>query len=90
MSTAWRSLNASRDHRWAQSRISPYLDSELSARAERRLLAHQELCPECDELIRALAGLLAVLPMLKLPPEDSLAIAERSAEHVRARIAEWA
>lgn len=82
-------MNASRDHRWAQPRLSAYIDGELSVRHERRLAAHEEACPECADLIRALQALLLALPALRLPPETGFAVAERTAEQVRARIAEW-
>lgn len=87
--TGWRRLSAARDHRWAQGRLSAYIDGELTARQERRLRAHEEACPECAELIRALQAILAALPALRLGPEDGLAIAERTAEQVRARLGEW-
>jgi anti-sigma factor RsiW len=69
--------------------MSAYIDGELPGRQERRLVAHEEICPECAQLIRTLQALVAALPALRLPPEASFAIAERTAEQVRARIAEW-
>jgi len=69
--------------------MSAYIDGELPGRQERRLAAHEEICPECAQLIRTLQALVAALPALRLPPEASFAIAERTAEQVRARIAEW-
>jgi anti-sigma factor RsiW len=87
--TTWRRLNATRDHRWAQPRLSAYLEGELPDRAERRLAAHEEICPECAHLIRTLQALLVALPALRLPPETGFAIAERTADQVRARIDEW-
>lgn len=87
--TRWRRINARRDHRWAHSRLSAYIDGELPARQQRRLAAHERICPECAELIRALEVMLAWLPALRQPSESGLAIAERTAEQVRARIEEW-
>jgi anti-sigma factor ChrR (cupin superfamily) len=85
----WRRLSVRRDHRWAYSRLSAYIDGELPARQHRRLSAHEEICPECAELIRALEVMLSWLPALRLPPEAGLAIAEHTAEQVRARVEEW-
>jgi anti-sigma factor RsiW len=87
--TTWRRINAGRDHRWAQPRYSEYVDGELPERQEERFAAHEELCPECTQMIRTLQALLAALPALRLAPEASFAIAEQTAEQVRARIAEW-
>ncbi len=87
--TTWRRINAERDHRWAQPRLSAYIEGDLPDRQERRLGAHEELCPECAQLIRTLQALITALPALRLPPEASFAIAERTAEQVRARIEEW-
>jgi anti-sigma factor RsiW len=87
--TTWRQLNRRRDHRWARSRISEYVDGELAASEERRLAQHEELCSECARLIRELQILLAILPSLSLPPAASFEIAERTAERVRAQIGEW-
>ena len=85
----WRRISTGRDHRWAHSRLSAYIDGELPERQHRRLAAHEEICPECAELIKALEVMLSWLPALRLPPEAGLAIAERTAEQVRARVEEW-
>ncbi len=87
--TKWRRINEGRDHRWAQPRLSAYMDGELPGRQERRLAAHEQTCPECAQMIRTLQALLMALPALRTPPEVGFAIAERTAERVRARIAEW-
>jgi anti-sigma factor RsiW len=85
----WRQINARRDHRWAHSKLSAYIDGELPERQHRRLAAHEELCAECAELIRALEVMLSWLPSLRLSPEAGLAIVERTAEQVRAQVEEW-
>ncbi len=87
--TTWRRLNSRRDHHWAQSRYSDFVDGELPDRQDDRLAAHEELCPECAQMIRTLQALLQALPALRLGPEASFAIAEQTASQVRARIAEW-
>jgi hypothetical protein len=88
MATTWRRLNASRDHRWTRPRSSAYVEGELAPRDERRLAGHAELCPDCAYLIATLEVLLGILPALRLPPDIAFAIAERTAERVRARIEE--
>jgi hypothetical protein len=85
----WRRLNSKRDHRWARSRVSDYLDGDLPPRDARRLARHEELCADCARLIGSLEILLAVLPSLRLPPAASFEIAERITERVAARIGEW-
>jgi anti-sigma factor RsiW len=89
VASTWRRINIRRDHRWALSRLSAYIDGQLPPHENRRLAAHEEVCAECGELIRALEAMLSWLPSLRLPPEAGLAIAERTAEHVRARVEEW-
>jgi anti-sigma factor RsiW len=87
---AWRRLNHRRDHRWARSRFSDYVEGGLPRAQERRLAAHEQLCPECAHLIATLRALLVALPSLRLPPQATVGIAERTAERVRAQIEEWA
>jgi anti-sigma factor RsiW len=87
--TAWRRINVGRDHRWSQPRFSDYVDGELPQRQERRLGDHAGLCPECARLIATLQALLEVLPSLRLPASAALAVAEQTAERVRAQIEEW-
>ncbi len=87
--TAWRQLNRRRDHRWARARFSGYVDRELRPREQRRLAAHEEICPDCARLIATLQALLILLPSLRLPPHATRPIAERTAECVRAHIGEW-
>ncbi|MCL4287602.1 MAG: zf-HC2 domain-containing protein [Thermoleophilia bacterium] len=82
-------MNTGRDHRWAQGRLSAYIDGELPARHDRRLRAHEEICPECAELIRTLQALLIALSSLRMAPEAGLAVVERTVERVRARLGEW-
>ena len=64
------------------------VEGELAPRDERRLAGHAELCPDCAYLIATLEVLLGILPALRLPPDLAFAIAERTAERVRARIEE--
>ena len=81
----WRRLNARRDHRWAQPRLSDYVEGELPVRQRRRLERHEGLCPECRRAIRALKKLLQTLPGLR-PETGTADVAERTARAVRDRI----
>jgi anti-sigma factor RsiW len=85
MELIWGRLNARRDHRWAQPRLSAYVENELPARQRRRLTRHEGICPECRRAIRQLKKLLKTLPGLRADraPSD---IAERTARSVRERI----
>jgi anti-sigma factor RsiW len=85
MELVWGKLNARRDHRWAQSRLSAYVESDLPGRQRRRLARHEGICPECRHAIRQLRKLLKTLPGLRAEkgPSD---IAERTARSVRERI----
>lgn len=86
---AWRRLNAKRDHRWAQARLSDYVDGDLPPRTHARLAGHEENCPDCARLIATLHALLVLLGSLRLPPETAVAVAERTAGRVRASLEEW-
>lgn len=85
----WRRMNAGRDHRWARPRMSAYLEGELPARQQRRLGQHEDLCPECWRTLRTLDALLRLLPTLRVPPQTTLDVAQRTAAQARARIGEW-
>ncbi len=70
------------DHRFAQRRMSDYVDGDLSPAQRRRLERHADLCPECGPLRRALFGLTIELRELRRRPERSLAA--QVIEHIRA------
>ncbi|MGI9557825.1 MAG: zf-HC2 domain-containing protein [Solirubrobacterales bacterium] len=82
--TLWRRMNAHRDHRWAQSRFSDYVDGDLPQRQERRLAAHEEICPDCGRVARTLRRMLALLPGMR--PAADPELAERTTEGVATRI----
>lgn len=82
---SWRGLNARRDHRWAQSRLSAYLEGDLSPRQHRRLHAHEGICPECRRAIQTLGALLRKLPGLG-QPERGGEVADRAVQAVMRRI----
>lgn len=60
------------DHRFAQRRMSDYVDGNLSIPQRRRLRRHADLCPECGPLRRAFIWLVAELRDLCRPPERSI------------------
>jgi anti-sigma factor RsiW len=82
---AWRKISFHRDHRWAGSRLSRYVDGELRPRQQRRLAHHEGLCPECRRAIRQLRRLVATLPGLR-DREPTPDVAERTARAVRTQI----
>lgn len=84
--TLWRRMNARRDHRWAKSRFSEYVDGDLPERQRRRLAAHEEICPDCGRVARTLRRMLALLPGLH--PTTSSQLAERTSEAVAQRLDE--
>jgi hypothetical protein len=58
-------LRAARDdHRWSQRHLSHYFESDLKARARRRLERHAADCADCSRALRAMKGLLRLLPGL--------------------------
>ena len=61
------------EHRFAQRRMSAYVDDDLSARQRQRVERHADLCPECGPLRRALLRLTAALRDLRRPPDRSVA-----------------
>lgn len=86
MSTTWRRITAGVDHRWAQPRLSAYLDGELPPRQARRLRGHASICPECGRALRRLAALLRSLPLLRNREPGAESVADRTADAVRRRI----
>lgn len=79
----WRRINAARDHRWAQPRMSGYVDGELADREHRRLAAHERICPDCHRVIRTLRQMIAAVGELATPTAPS---PDQVADGVLARI----
>lgn len=77
----WRKLNAHRDHRWAGGHISAYVDPGLPKRKQRRLAAHEELCPDCNRVVRTLRRMLNILPSMR-PAAPGHDHAERTSREV--------
>jgi len=46
------------EHAWSQSRLSHYVEGDLTRRERLRVQLHAEHCPECSRGIRALRALL--------------------------------
>ena len=42
------------EHRWAQPRLSAYVDGDLAPHAHRRMRRHANDCPECGPALRSL------------------------------------
>ena len=84
--TIWRRMNARRDHRWAMHHFSDYVDGELPERHDRRLAAHEEICPDCSRVARTLRRMLTLLPGMR--PAASPELAERTSKAVAARLDE--
>lgn len=81
----WRRISIRRDHRWAESRLSEYLDGELRPAEQRRLGAHERLCPDCARVLRKLRSTIAALGRqpapFETPPAD--AVAESVLDRIR-------
>ncbi len=88
MMTRTNRLAAAIDHRWAQPRLSAYLDGELTQRQRRRLERHAGICPECRRALKQLGALLRALPGLRGTEPEVDSVADRTAEAVRRRIDE--
>lgn len=88
MRTRVNKLTAAIDHRWAQPRLSAYLEGDLTARQYRRVERHAGICPECRKALKQLGTLLRALPGLRGTEPDADSVAERTVEAVRRRIDE--
>ena len=65
MSVALHRVRFWSDHRWAQARMSDYLDEELGSAPRGRMQRH---VGECDDCRRLLAGLRAMVTLLRRMP----------------------
>jgi anti-sigma factor RsiW len=77
-------LRTRREHRWAHTRISGYIEGELAPARRRRLRRHADECEECGPLLRALTVIVPELRRLHRLPSKSVApgvIARLRAEH---------
>jgi anti-sigma factor RsiW len=57
------------DHDWTQRHVSHYVESDLAARARRRLERHAAECPECGRAVRAMKTLLRLIAHVDAPGE---------------------
>lgn len=71
------------DHRFAQRRMSDFIDGGLSGRQRRRIERHADACPECGPLRRALVRLVGELRKLGSPVASDRSIAPLVIERVR-------
>lgn len=83
----WRKINMHRDHRWAGAHMSEYVDGELGDRQQRRLAAHERLCPECGRVIRTLRGMLGSIggKASRTDPAEAAAAVDRALDSAAAR-----
>lgn len=63
--------------------MSEYVDDELPPRQSRRLAAHEEICPDCNRVVKTLRGMVAAIGRVGRPAPPP---AERVAEEVSAQI----
>jgi anti-sigma factor RsiW len=74
-----------RDHRWAPSRMSDYVDGELALAGRVRMERHLGECAECRRLLGGLRQTLDGLHRLSAPSVDPLRIATSVQAHLRER-----
>jgi len=55
------------DHRWAQRRISQYVEGELSTHGRRRFDRHAQRCTDCARAVRAMRALVYAMQGLGGP-----------------------
>jgi hypothetical protein len=53
------------DHRFAQRRMSNYIDEDMTSHQRARFEAHASICPECGPLLRGLLALVYALRGLR-------------------------
>ncbi|MFY9265736.1 MAG: zf-HC2 domain-containing protein [Solirubrobacterales bacterium] len=73
------------DHMWVRTRVSSYLDGELSDAGQARLRRHEIDCPECHETIEKIGRILGALPLLRREQPGHASV-DRTATAVLARI----
>jgi anti-sigma factor RsiW len=79
-------MRFARDHRWASSHMSAYLDGELPSRARTRMERHTRGCEECLGMLEGLRRMLGMLR--RLPPPGTSATGLEIAAAVRRRLNE--
>jgi anti-sigma factor RsiW len=77
-----------RDHGWALSRMSEYLDGELPDGGRVRLERHMGDCPECERLLTELHAVVRSLGRLSAPAGGGGPGAAAVAAVVRGRLDE--
>jgi anti-sigma factor RsiW len=64
-------MRFARDHRWAPSHMSAYLDGELAPRGRARMERHTAECEECLGTLDGLRRMLGMLSRLSPPGESA-------------------
>lgn len=76
----WREMI---DHRFAQRRMSAYVDDELTGGERRRLERHAADCPDCGPLLRGLLQVRSALRSIGRAPDERVSIVPLVLERVR-------
>jgi anti-sigma factor RsiW len=72
-----------RDHRFAQRRVSDYVDGDLSRRQRLRIARHVDECPECGPMVRGLLRIRLVLGALGRPGSKRTTVVPLVLERLR-------
>jgi len=70
-----------RDHRFVQSRLSPYIDGELPPNERVRVEDHVGVCPQCRRVLATLKRTIEGLRGLDTPRRPGLD--DRIVDHLR-------
>lgn len=76
-------LRSRLDHRFAQRRMSDYVDGELRGAQRLRIEHHAAACPECGPLRRALVRIVAEMRMLRVRVAPGAGVAAGIVERLR-------
>jgi anti-sigma factor RsiW len=76
-------LRFMRDHMWAGSRFSAYLDGELGAEEGARLEHHAHQCKKCHQVLEALRQTLAALGRLSSATQAPAGLADAVISNLR-------
>jgi hypothetical protein len=85
MKAVFARVRFARDHRWAPTRMSGFLDLDLTADQQARMERHVSQCPQCRGVLGGLRLLVEALHRLPAPEGADVALIAAS---VRVRIAE--
>lgn len=74
-----------REHRWTNSRLSPYLDREISEAERTRVEEHARVCPKCHRMLETLKRTLEGLRSMSSESPAPAGLADSVIERVRAQ-----